>query len=339
MELVYNRQRVLSENAGSHDRTMSIELTHPGIPLEKLFVDSIITDNLITSVEWGMTSVAWNGQPPVYNLKLNMPLNETIPFAKINKIIEYLMRKYNATYHSIILMNWNDDLDLTPLKYIPKRLSTRSCLFVNLKCSVHEVINITEFISDGKLPPLDISLEQCKNLNKLYISGEYTIGIDTLDKFKYLTNLEKLLLNNVRFGNYSNMHLPYLGSCTNLVKLNMSSINIPEMFEFESDIRYSVNAKKVVKLCRTLKSDPHNRLIDICLALWNMRLPSYVILWIINWLPHSDMISTETKTLYKLDKSYSDNTNYCKKIPKWIMSNYKKIELIRNVNERKFDKL
>ena len=315
----YDRIQVFSEDA---DYDLSIEFT-AGMQTMKLINIPIFRKNAI-SVQW---------KDSKQYIKLNMKTGETIPFDKINEIVEFL-KKYNVMFHSIILINWYGNLDFTSLKYIPKRLSMRGCIFVNLKCFGFEEINIVEFRSQNKLPPLDISLEQCKNLNKLYISGDYTIGTDTLHKFKHLANLRELVLINSLFGD-CNIPLPYFGNCPDLVKLNMSSVNIPEMFEFESNIRHGVYAKKVVKLCRNLKSDPHNRLVDICLALWNLRLSSYVMLWIVNWLPHYDWISTETKTLYKLDKSYSDNANYCKKIPRWTMSNYSKLELIKNINESK----
>lgn len=326
--LTYNRRRGFSEEDDDRD-CLSIEFTHPGMPIRELWNNPIITNNA-TSMQWGNT-IYENHE--VYNIILHMKMQDIIPFDKIDEIVEYL-KKYNMTFHSILLSHINDDLDLTKLKNVPRLLSMRCCLFINLKCSGLKEIYMTENRSEKKLPPRNISLEHCKDLTTLHISGEYTICIDTLNKFKYLTKLETLLLNNSLYGN-CNMSLPYLGNCPNLVKLSISSDNIPEMFEFQSTTRHSVHAKKVVKLCRNLKSDPHNRLVDICLALWNQRLPSYVILWIVNWLPHSDWFSTDIKTLYRLDKTYSDNANYRKKIPKWIMSNYRQIKLIRNINECK----
>ena len=330
--LIYRREKVFSKDDRSNK--LSLEFTHPGMLIRDLQDTMIILEGA-TLIQYGPFGYE---NPEFRNIRIYVKMiDNVIPFNKIDNIVEYL-KKYNMTFHSILLRNRDDDLDLTNLKNTPRILSTRSCHFVNLKCSELEEIHVEEFKPLRDLPPINISLECCKNLHKLHISGKYTLSTNTLSKFEYLTKLDTLMLNSYLHDMLSsnrNLPLPYLGNCTHLEKLNMTSINIPEMFNINSNIRNSVDAKQIVKLCRSLRSDPHNRLMDICLALQSLRLPSYIILKIVNWLPCSDWISTNIKTLYRMDKSYTSNNNHCKKIPKWIMSDDYKIKLIRNINENK----
>lgn len=180
-------------------------------------------------------------------------------------------------------------------------------------------ISIETGSSNIRTFPIDIELGKCMKLETLRLSGSYNYSkLQDPELFHNLSSLRKITIKtgyNIA-GNVSNyIKLPYLEYCTKLQEISIDTKEIPKPWDNHRD-------SSLMKLCQLLRKEPINRLIDIVISLKPLRLPTYVIFWIVEWLPQDDWVSAHTKRLY-----------HGRKIPHRKLKEYDMINIIRNINE------
>jgi hypothetical protein len=285
----------------------------------KLNDDEHISE-LVRSIEW---FIEGNFRIELYVITGDNDYD--IPYVTINSIIMYLNGKFKAELRVLSINFFNGDIDLNSIVKIPKNLNIMSCVVNNMIIpSYNRIENLSIYgtTDDRSISTINIDIEKCTNLRELSITGDYKFhhSIYGTNKFRKLTKLSKLYM--VEEGEYHKHHqLPHLEYCNNLKTVVLSSKYIPKSIRNNGGF-------KIVSLCKNLRKSLHTRLIDICIALCNYRinskrLPSYVIMNIVDWLPYSDWYSP-------IQNMYDNHS-----LPKWKLRETEKIKIIQNINERK----
>ena len=245
-----------------------------------------------TNISKHTSSIEWNVVEDLHLLQIHVITDfdndKTIPYDTINGIITYL-DKYNAKLRTLLVSFFDSDIDISPMIKTPRNIefmssSTNITIPSNNKIKKMSISGCT---ADSKIAIININIENCRYLEELFISGDYKFhhSIYEPNKFKGLTRLQSLYM--VEESKYRKDHqLPHLEYCKRLKTTRLSSKYVPK--SIRDDHKFGI-----VSLCKKLRKSLNSRLIDICLALCQFRinskpLPTYVILWIVDWLPQSD---------------------------------------------------
>lgn len=321
------------------------------IPEDKLPKQSELDDILknTTFTKWPL-----NKHTHCYNIDINVKTDfdtdSTIPYSQINTLISDL-NKYDATTYKMLISFFSHDIDLTPLDKMPEELEISSCFCeiliippndvmkrlcingdaptrlkmpITIKSTSGKVLT-TNMIPDSmkKLIIVKIPFKNLSNLQYFNISGSYTLHDSVYNDFKYLKRLEDLNIIEENVSCKKHHKLPHLEYCKRLKGSAVMTRYLPKHLRMIQGF----NQSPLVALCRKLRRDPIVRLVDITLGLWSLRLPTYVILWITDWLPESDWYSKELVKSYKGAKLPD--------LEEWGIKEHKKIRIIESINVNK----
>jgi hypothetical protein len=318
-----------SEIDGSSDISLSFTLSNKSKWQEsfKLRNDRLF-NKTTTSIDW--ESERYEPNCVQINLVTDFDNNPTIPFEKINEIITYFEQfDPESCFGELLISFFNSDIDLNPLIKTPRRLEIFSCPINNITIPKKNNLNCLTIKGDTKddiIITIDINLEDCRSLTELLILGHYKFHDNVYNKFKKLRNLSKLYMLEENPHKFRKFHkLPHLEHCRKLCDVNIGSTYVPKsMRDMQHTNGLPENGRMFYQLCRSLRKDPIKRLVDISIAMWSLHLPVYIILWITDWLPHSDSFSAS------IIKAYHRSN-----IPEWKLTEYEKIQILASIIEYK----
>ena len=316
----------LNSTYGDKTTTLEFDSIHMYGNIDKLLSNTF--DDKIKS--FTISPTPKHIKPPIDNIcaTVTIVISDVFSYDLINKIIEHMIKIYQSTLTKIIIEMAN--VDVSKFLHIPRNLSLLDCniTFPDRNDLCLKKLTIVGQSSNTRPIVLNLPIEKMLKLEELSITGNYLVN-DLDYKFVKLTRLRNLTINNglslTKSLKNNHIKLPHLEYCKYLKSVCLSSANIPKSFKSKSAYNHSMDGSLFVKLCKTLRKDPINRMIDIAIALSGHLVP-YIILWITDWLPLSDWYSNSTLELYD-----------GRKLPKWKISDLVKIRIIEKVAEKKLN--